>query len=127
MDSTWRSEESWENALSIFYGENHFDHVSFNPSIFVELLAIFFGINVKNYENPFESIKFFVETDDNFALLDKYFNHKKLLGDKYFPEKETMFEKSLKYKKFKLAKYLLNNGEGKKLHSDTLIKYFIKS
>ncbi|EAS05258.2 patatin-like phospholipase family protein (macronuclear) [Tetrahymena thermophila SB210] len=127
LDQSWKQEESWENALNILYSDEHFDNVSFNPSIFIELLAIFFGINIKKYEKCFESIKYFEETEENFQLLDQYFAHKKLLGDKFYPEKETLFEKSLKYKKFKLAMYLQKQGEGKKLHNDTLIKYLVKA
>ncbi|KAL4466532.1 hypothetical protein ABPG72_000739 [Tetrahymena utriculariae] len=127
LELSWKQEESWENALNILYSDEHFDNVSFNPSIFIELLAIFFGINIKKYEKCFESIQYFEETEENFSLLDQYFAHKKLLGDKFYPEKETLFEKSLKYKKFRLAKYLLKQGEGKKLHNDTLIKYLVKA
>ncbi|KAL4427379.1 hypothetical protein ABPG74_002350 [Tetrahymena malaccensis] len=127
IEPSWKQEESWENALNILYSDEHFNNVSFNPSIFIELLAIFFGINIKKYEKCFETIKYFDETEENFQLLDQYFAHKKLLGDKFFPEKETLFEKSLKYKKFRLAKFLLNHGEGKKLHDDTLIKYLVKA
>ena len=58
-------------------------------------------------------------------LLERYFHHKKLLGDKFFPDKNTMFEKSLKFKKFKLAKFLIQKGEGRKINAESLTKFLI--
>ncbi len=45
--------------------------------------------------------------------------------DKGFPEHLTLFERCIQFKKFKFANMLLEQGEGYKLHYDSLTKFLL--
>ena len=66
------------------------------------------------------------QSDENLNTLNYYLKYANIQGDIGYPNKLTLLEKALEYKKFDVALLLVTHGEGKLLREESLIKYLIE-